>query len=102
MAVPQISTANALGNLPSLGLGIGKTPDSDAPGFEQTLRDAIGQVQQLGEQAQNKVTELLSGSGQDIHSATLAVEQANLSFELMLQVRNKVVSAYQEISRLQF
>jgi flagellar hook-basal body complex protein FliE len=53
-------------------------------------------------QAQQQVTGLLSGNGQDVHSATLAVEQANLSFELMLQVRNKVVSAYQEISRLQF
>ena len=53
-------------------------------------------------QAQQQVAGLLSGNGQDVHRAALAVEQANLSFELMLQVRNKVVSAYQEISRLQF
>jgi flagellar hook-basal body complex protein FliE len=44
----------------------------------------------------------LTGKGEDVHAATLAVEQASLAFDLMLQVRNKVVGAYQEISKLQF
>jgi flagellar hook-basal body complex protein FliE len=43
----------------------------------------------------------LSGDGQELHSAVLAVQRADLAFELGLQVRNKVVSAYQEIMRLQ-
>lgn len=37
-----------------------------------------------------------------LHSAMIAVEKADLSFQLMMQVRNKIVSAYQEISRMQF
>jgi flagellar hook-basal body complex protein FliE len=70
--------------------------------FAGTLGSAIQQVNSLQATAEQKVTDLLAGKGQDIHSATLSVEKASLSFDLMLQVRNKVVGAYQEISKLQF
>ena len=92
----------AIPSLPQLGAEAGNAADGTTGGFGDTLRGAIQGVQQMEGQAQQQVTGLLSGNGQDVHTATLAVEQANLSFELMLQVRNKVVSAYQEISRLQF
>jgi flagellar hook-basal body complex protein FliE len=45
---------------------------------------------------------MLTGNGQDVHSAMIAVEKANLTFELMVQVRNKIISAYQEVSRIPF
>ena len=48
------------------------------------------------------MSELLQGNGMDVHSAMIAVEKAELSFQLMMQVRNKIVQAYQEIARLQF
>ncbi|MDR3765000.1 MAG: flagellar hook-basal body complex protein FliE [Acidobacteriota bacterium] len=73
-----------------------------AGGFTSVLNSAISEVNQLHTDAAQKVNSLLTGSGEDVHSATLAVERASLSFDLMLQVRNKVVSAYQEISRMQF
>ncbi len=66
------------------------------------LSSAMQQVNNLQATAEQKVTGLLAGNGQDVHAATLAVERASLAFDLMLQVRNKVVSAYQEISKLQF
>jgi flagellar hook-basal body complex protein FliE len=75
---------------------------SAAGGFAGTLGSAIQQVNNLQSTAEQKVTDLLAGTGQDVHAATLSVERASLAFDLMLQVRNKVVSAYQEISRLQF
>jgi len=62
----------------------------------------VGQVKDLQSQADTQVAGMLNGDGQDVHSAMIAVEKANLSFELMLQVRNKIVSAYQEISRIPF
>ncbi len=43
----------------------------------------------------------LNGDGEDVHTTVLAAERAELSFDLFLQARNKVVSAYQEIMRLQ-
>ena len=71
-------------------------------GFVETLRGAMQQVQQLQGDADAKTTALLQGNGMDVHSAMIAVEKADLSFQLMMQVRNKIVSAYQEISRMQF
>jgi flagellar hook-basal body complex protein FliE len=45
---------------------------------------------------------VLSGNGADVHSALIAVEKADLSFQLMMQVRNKIVAAYQQVSQMQF
>jgi flagellar hook-basal body complex protein FliE len=79
------------------------SPDNgEEGGFLDTLRGAMDQVQQAQGAAENKVASLLDGSGMDVHSAMIAVEQADLSFQLMMQVRNKIVAAYQEISRMQF
>lgn len=76
-------------------------PASSA-GFADTLKDAIAQVEQLHTEASAKVADLLRGNGEDVHSALIAVEKADLSFQLMMQVRNKIVQAYQEISRMNF
>jgi len=70
--------------------------------FADTLRSALDDVGQMQTQAEGKVAGVLSGAGTDVHSALIAVEKADLSFQLMMQVRNKIVSAYQEISRMQF
>lgn len=70
--------------------------------FLDTLRNAVNQVKDLQSQADTQVASMLNGDGQDVHSAMIAVEKANLAFELMLQVRNKIVSAYQEVERMQF
>lgn len=71
-------------------------------GFLSTLKDAIGQVEGLQSQADQQVASLLEGNGQDVHGAMIAVERADLSFQLMMQVRNKIVNAYQDIARMQF
>ena len=70
--------------------------------FGSTLRDAIGEVENLQAQAEQQVSALVQGDGQDVHGAMIAVERADLSFQLMMQVRNKIVNAYQEIARMQF
>lgn len=74
----------------------------DAGRFASTLKDAMEGVDLLQGQADEKVTALLDGSGGDVHDAMIAVQRADLSFQLMMQVRNKIVNAYQEISRMQF
>jgi flagellar hook-basal body complex protein FliE len=70
--------------------------------FFDTLKHAMNQVGQLQAEAQNKITGLVTGGGEDVHSAMIAVEKANMAFEMMVQVRNKIISAYQEVSRMQF
>jgi len=80
----------------------GEPPDASGGGFADTLRAAIDEMGELGARADAKVAGVLTGNGADVHSALIAVEKADLSFQLMMQVRNKIVSAYQEISRMQF
>ena len=70
--------------------------------FMDTLKGAMDQVGQLQSEADGKVAQLLTGNGQDVHSAMIAIEKASLSFQMMLQVRNKIVAAYQLVSGIQF
>ena len=79
-----------------------ESPAAAGGGFADTLRGALEEMGDLGSAAESKVGGVLTGSGADVHSALIAVEKADLSFQLMMQVRNKIVSAYQEISRMQF
>jgi flagellar hook-basal body complex protein FliE len=69
--------------------------------FKQALSDAVAQVEQYRQSAETGVAELLSGQREDIHNVALATQRAELSFELFLQTRNKVVQAYQEVMRMQ-
>ncbi len=84
------------------GAGTLSPGGASEPGFRDVLHSAIDDIQQLEGQAETKVAGVIEGGGTDVHSALIAVEKADLSFQLMMQVRNKIVSAYEEISRMQF
>jgi flagellar hook-basal body complex protein FliE len=78
------------------------TPSSPSgAGFSSVLADAIGRVDQFQQTAQSSIGKFLSGEDEEVHKVALATEQAAMSFDLFLQVRNKVVSAYQEVMRMQ-
>ena len=79
----------------------GKPPASDGD-FLTTLQQSMNAMEGAQGEAQSQVAQLLSGKGADLHSAMIAVEKADLSFQLMMQVRNKIVQAYQQISNMQF
>ncbi len=70
-------------------------------GFAAELKSALSDVNKLQLQADESVKKLAMGQGEDIHQVMIAVEQAKLAMQLTVQVRNKVVEAYQEISRMQ-
>lgn len=92
-------------NLPGVGPRVpsaGSAGVRETGGFTSVLKDAVAQVEQLQAEADQQVASLVRGEGQDVHSAMIAVERADLSFQLMMQVRNKIVNAYQEIARMQF
>jgi flagellar hook-basal body complex protein FliE len=98
--------ANSISGVSSNSLGVPPGGSSASSGdkseFFNALDSAMKQVDQLQDDASAKVAELLQGNGQDLHSAMIAVEKADLSFQLMMQVRNKIIQAYQTISQLQF
>jgi flagellar hook-basal body complex protein FliE len=69
--------------------------------FRSVLAGAIDRVEKVQANASQAVDRYLSGDGEELHSAAVAVQRAELSLDLFLQVRNKVVSAYQEVMRMQ-
>jgi len=69
--------------------------------FQDVLASAVQQVEAAGQNASLSVERFLAGEGEELHTTILATQQAELSMDLFLQVRNKVVSAYQEIMRMQ-
>ena len=73
---------------------------SSAGAFQDVLSGAIQRVESFSQNASASVERFLSGENEEIHTTILATQQAELSMELFMQARNKVVSAYQEIMRM--
>ncbi|MBK9170996.1 MAG: flagellar hook-basal body complex protein FliE [Bryobacterales bacterium] len=69
------------------------------PTFADALSDAVGRVEAFHRTAEARTERFLAGESEDLHGTILATQQAELAFELFLQVRNKVVQAYQEVMR---
>jgi len=70
-------------------------------GFETVFQEAVKTVESLRQAGHTSVEAFLRGENEELHTAALAVQRAELAFELFLQVRNKVVQAYQEVMRMQ-
>jgi flagellar hook-basal body complex protein FliE len=70
-------------------------------GFGDILKDAISTVNELQKQSDQEIQKLMAGESQDLHTTVIAMQNADLSFQMMMQVRNKIVQAYQEIMRTQ-
>src|SRR5580704_14697200 len=73
---------------------------SGAGDFQSLLAGAIGGVERLRGDAGKTVERFLAGDGEEVHTVALATQRAELAFETLLQVRNKVVSAYQAIMQM--
>jgi flagellar hook-basal body complex protein FliE len=75
-------------------------PGGNAPqGFAQSLTRLVESVEQSNTQANAAVADMLTGKG-DVHDAMIALQRADLSLQFTVQVRNKLVQAYQEIMRM--
>ncbi len=97
--VAALGTIGSIGSLPQL------TPldSANADGsFSGILTSALQQVNQLSGGAEQQVGNLLKGGTSDMSTVMIAVEKADVAFQLMMQVRNKIVSAYQDIEKMQF
>ncbi len=73
----------------------------EGPGFAGALREAVARVSQLQQDSGQEIQRLITGESEDLHKGLLAVQRSELAFELLMEVRNKVVQAYQEIMRIQ-
>ena len=70
-----------------------------AAGFGESLESMLKAVETSGAEANDAVTRMMSGQG-DVHSALIAMQHADTTFQLTVQVRNKLVQAYQDVMRM--
>lgn len=92
--------------LASLGTQLGNAaPKVPASGgsFADVFKYAVADVDTLHSSANQQITQLIQGKADvDVGQVSIAVEKSDVAFQLMMQVRNKVVSAYQDIEKMQF
>jgi flagellar hook-basal body complex protein FliE len=69
--------------------------------FKNMFDSAVNTVEGFQSEASTSVENLLSGRNEDVHASVIATQKADLSFELFMGVRNKVVSAYQSLMGMQ-
>jgi flagellar hook-basal body complex protein FliE len=100
--VPITPVNITIPSLPSLG-GVGSATGAASGGsaFQSVLTDAITKVQGFQDNATNSVNKFLSGEGEELHTVALATQQADMSFQLFMQVRNKIVTAYNQVMQMQ-
>jgi flagellar hook-basal body complex protein FliE len=91
-------TPPLVSDLPGTGGGQAVQPNG---GFLGTLKDAIAKANEVQLEASQAVDKLMTGESQNVHQTMVALQKADVSFQLMMQIRNKIVSAYEEIQRMQ-
>src|SRR3989339_765042 len=79
---------------------IQKPGEKNVRTFEETLKGFINDVNELQQDAGKSVEKLLTGEIKDVHDVMVAVEKAGTSFELMMEIRNKMIDAYREVIRM--
>lgn len=78
----------------------GPAPAAAGPGFGEALRRALDPVNELQQVADKASQEFALGHSRDVAGTLIAIEKANLAFQFALQIRNKLLEAYQEIMRM--
>jgi flagellar hook-basal body complex protein FliE len=69
--------------------------------FADTLQEAIGKVNQLHQESDKAIQTLATGRSDNIADVMIAAEKADIALKVMVQVRNKIIDAYQEMMRMQ-
>ncbi len=90
LSIPQIAMPSA-------------APQTTASGgaFQSAFADAVAKVESFQQNAQASVNKFLSGEGEELHKVAINTQQAELSFQLFMQMRNKIVTAYNQVMQMQ-
>lgn len=81
--------------------GVENKPNEKESDFFSVLKDKLDAVNEKQITSENTTSAFISGEEVDVHKVMLDAEEAKLSLELAVQMRNKIVEAYQEINRMQ-
>lgn len=93
--IPHETAINPVENLGTQGTG------KATEGFSDFLSRSIDEVNEMLGAADKSARDLATGKSENLHEAMITMEKAETAFKLLVQVRNKVIDAYQEVMRMQ-
>jgi flagellar hook-basal body complex protein FliE len=97
-----IGGVRSLGSLdPQAAYGAVRTATEPKASFADQLAKAVDQVQDLSDRNKEIVDEMVAGRATEVHDVMIAAKESQLAFELLVEVRNKLLEAYQELMRMQ-
>jgi flagellar hook-basal body complex protein FliE len=76
------------------------TNETDGTPFSDYVKQSIADVNRQMLDADQAIDDLVTGKNQDIHNTMISMKKAEISFELMMQIRNKLMTAYDEIRKM--
>ena len=79
-----------------------KPVPSGEASFGNWLEKSINAVNKMNNEADTAAGKLASGESKDIHGTMISMQKADIAMNLMMEVRNKIISAYEEVKRMQF
>jgi flagellar hook-basal body complex protein FliE len=94
-SINSLSQISAGGNVTSAGV------KGTGDGFGSMIKDAVESIDNSQKGAEKEISKAVTGDSPDLHNTIIALQTADLKFQLGLQVRNKLIGAYEEIMRMQ-
>lgn len=101
---PEVPLLEGRLHQPSQPQTRGLNPETGQPkeiSFRESVRNFVHDVDGMQKDAGEKVQDFIAGEISDVHDVMIAVEKASTSFQLLMELRNKFLDAYQEIKRMQ-
>jgi flagellar hook-basal body complex protein FliE len=96
----EIKIENSIETLLGPRITEDQTPEEGEKSFGEILKSSINEVDRLHKEADQALQDMAAGKGKGIHETMIALEKAEISFQLMMQVRNKIISAYEQAMRI--
>lgn len=102
MNIMNITGANSAGAIKAAQIKAGSVQGTDnLPGFADHFKATVQNTNEMQLSAQTAMQELATGKNGNIHETLIAMSKAETSFKMLMQVRNKIMNAYQEVTRMQ-
>ena len=101
MTDPRITAINQLRDLGQTATPTPRQNNSSGISFNDTLKQYINEANDLQISADRSIQRMIAGEDIDAHDVMVAVEKANMSFEMVMEIRNKMLEAYREVMKTQ-
>ncbi len=101
MAIDSINSLGSLLQSQATKSSKSENESDISSSFDKILKESIEEVNSFQENADKAMADIASGEVKDLHQAAIAIDRAEISMKMMLEIRNKALNAYKEILRTQ-